>query len=567
MIEELHIRNLGVIEQADVSFATGMTALTGETGAGKTMALTSLSLLMGGKAESQRVRVGADKAIVEGTFVVASDSPAIDVVREAGGDVDLDGDTAVIYVARHVPPSGRSRAFVGGHAVPVSVLHELATHLVTVHGQADQIRLRSQSAQREALDAFGGAEITNALASYGDAWSAYTTAKEAYREFEANAKTLGQQRLALEALVARVDSVKPQAHEDQELKALAQRLDNVEEIRSALAHASFLLDGSENEAGATARIDEAASSLAKLTAHDPELQQLVEQLRDEAIVLADVSVEILNRLRGLDADPERLNQIHARRAELNSLQRDLAMSLEEIIEARAHASTKLASFKDPTAYRETLQRACDEAQNALRTAGKTLSDLREKAAQRLADSVNRELAELAMKDATFSIILDPLDAPSRHGMDDVSFRLSPHRGAAPMALGATASGGEMSRIMLALEVTLAGANPPADHTFIFDEIDAGIGGKTALSVGKRLADLGDRCQVITVTHLAQVAAYARQHIVVEKDSAKTGAVTDVRLLSTDERERELARMLSGHDELNAARTHAAELLQVTGVTR
>lgn len=567
MIEELRIRNLGVIEQADVSFADGMTALTGETGAGKTMALTSLALLTGGKAESQRVRIGADKATVEGTFVVRSDSPAVDVVREAGGEVDDDGEKAAIYVARHIPASGRSRAFVGGHAVPVSVLQELATHLVTVHGQADQLRLRSQSAQREALDAFGGSDIAHAREEYGQAWAAFIAANETYREFEANAKSLGQQRLALEALVSRVDAVKPQPNEDQELKALALRLDNVEEIRSSLAHASFLLDGSDNEAGATARIDEAAMSLAKLTSSDPELQPLVQQMRDGAIVLADVSAEILSRLSDLDADPERLNQVHARRAELNSLQRDLAMSLEEIIEARASAGTKLDSLKDPVAHRDALLEAVEKAERALLDAGKKLSDLRGEAAQRLASSVNKELAELAMKDATFSIEFTPLDEPTAHGTDAVSFLLAPHRGSVPMVLGTTASGGEMSRIMLALEVTLTGANPPADHTFIFDEIDAGIGGKTALSVGKRLAELGGRCQVITVTHLAQVAAYAQQHVVVEKDSGSAGALTDVRLLSMPERERELARMLSGHDELNAARTHAAELLQVTGVTR
>lgn len=567
MIEELRIRNLGVIESADVTFGPAMSAITGETGAGKTMALTSLSLLMGGKAEPAKVRTGAELASVEGTFVVDGDSPAVEIVTNAGGSVDIEGGQAAIYVSRQVPRSGRSRAYVGGQSVPLAVLQELSAHLVTVHGQSDQLRLKSPAAQREALDRFGGDDIAGVRASYDECWRAYNEKRAELEEFRARAEEAGTERLALEALIKRVDAVKPKVGEDDELKALALQLDNVEALREAMAIASGALGGDDDTQGALALLDHADRELRKASSADTELAELGGRLGEAAKIASEVANELGLKLADLDADPERLNKIHARRAELNSLQKELGMSLEQIIERRAQADDRLESIADPAAHIERLEYELEQATADLRKAGRDLSKAREKFGDTLGSLVTVELANLAMKDATFAVELHKREEPSAHGIDDVAFMLSPHRGSELLPLGATASGGEMSRIMLSLEVILSGQSVQDDHTFIFDEVDAGIGGTTALRVGERLADLGKQCQVIVVTHLAQVAAAATSHILVNKDLESGGGVTDVRVLGDDERERELARMLSGHADSEAARTHAAELLHFTDMPR
>ncbi len=561
MIDELRIRNLGVIEAAELSLSTGMTAITGETGAGKTMALTSLALLMGAKAESAKVRSGADMATVEGTFLVASDSPVIDIVKNAGGAVDETDDGVAIVVARHVPKSGRSRAYAGGQSVPQATLQQMADHLVTVHGQSDQLRLKSPSRQREALDRFGGEAVAHASRDYAQAWAAYIAATQALEDFEKEARQAGTERLALEALVTRVDAVKPLDGEEDELRAQALRLDNVEALRAAMASALGSLDGGEGGVGALTQLDSAYRELEKASASDPDLGLLATQLKEASFVTSDITNQLGELLGNLDADPERLNAIHERRAQLTALQRELGMDIPEIIERRAQADERLASISDPAAHMDKLRDEVTKAGKHLDDVGATLSKLRGDVGQRLSKSVTSELQALSMKDATFSVDLRRREAPAAHGLDDVTFLLSPHRGSDLLPLGSTASGGEMSRIMLALEVTLSGANPEADHTFIFDEVDAGIGGKTALSVGERLATLGQKCQILVVTHLAQVAAYASAHVVVEKQSSTAATNTGVVAVAQEDRERELARMLSGHEDSEAARTHAAELLR------
>ena len=562
MIEEVRIRNLGVIESADLQLGHGMTALTGETGAGKTMALTSLDLLMGGKADPSKVRSGADLATVEGTFVVAKDSPVVAIVSDAGGTVEFDGESAVVLVSRHVPVSGRSRAFIGGRSVPQAILAELASHLVTVHGQSDQLRLKSSAQQRAALDSFGGAKLAEARAAYGSAWESLSEATAARDEFARVAKAAGTERLALEALVARVEKTKPAPGEDDDLKAEARVLENSESLRAAMTSAAdALAAGDAGEPAALELLGAARKELSRAAAEDPYLGELATQLADALNIASEVSNAVGERLASLLADPERLNDIYERRAELTDLQRELSMTIPEILEAADRAGTRLAELTDPAAHLESLDRRVKDARAAVAKAGKALTAARKAAATRLSAEVGAELAGLAMKDATFAIEVAPLAEPAPHGLDDVEFRLAAHRGVEPAPLASAASGGELSRIMLALEVTLAAQTAGSDHTFIFDEVDAGIGGKSALSVGQRLARLGRTAQVLAVTHLAQVAAYATTQIVVAKQSDETTTRTDVVVVEAADRERELARMLSGHEESDAARTHAAELLR------
>ncbi|MDP9805567.1 DNA repair protein RecN (Recombination protein N) [Trueperella bonasi] len=560
MIEELRISNLGVIESAELNLCAGMTAITGETGAGKTMALTSLSLLMGQKADPARVRSGAERAIVEGTFVVQADSPVVDIVENAGGTVDNDGDMAAIIIARHVPAKGRSRAFVGGQSVPISVLSDIAEHVVTVHGQSDQIKLRSERMQRAALDSFGGVSIAEASQNYRKAWEGLRSATNELEKFQADMKQAASERLALEALVKRVDAVEPERGEEDELKARAMQLENVEDLRAAMAGAISSLEGFENESGALASLDSASQLLLQVSDADFDLADLGRQLKDAAVIASDVSNVLGIKLGELNADPEELNRIHERRAELRQIQRDLGMTIEEILETRQLADSRLASLASPDEHLEDLENAVARAREELEESALILTERRRAAADELSEQVTRELHSLAMKDATFSVSLTRANEALAHGMDEVAFLLSPHRGASKLPLATSASGGEMSRIMLAIETAL-NAKPRPDHTFIFDEVDAGIGGKTALSVGERLARVAKSAQVLTVTHLAQVAAYAGEHVVVAKKSDGDTTSTDVRVVAGDARVSELARMLSGHEESQAARTHAAELIR------
>ncbi|QOQ38749.1 DNA repair protein RecN [Trueperella pecoris] len=563
MIDELRISQLGVIESANLNLSNGMTAITGETGAGKTMALTSLSLLMGAKADPSRVRAGAEKATVEATFVVSAESPVVSIVENAGGTVDMEGDQAAIIVARHVPARGRSRAYVGGQTVPMAVLEEIAQHLVTVHGQTDQLKLRSEAQQRAALDAFGGPPLMEAREAYDRAWANLRQAQATLEEFRAGMRQAASERLALEALVKRVDAVEPQAGEEDELKARAMVLEHVEDLRVAMASSMSVLSG-EDDGGVLGAIDTAAQMLAQVCDADTELGDLSQQLHDVSIVASDVVNVLGLKLAALEADPEELNEIHARRAELRSLQRDLGMSIEEILDQRASADAKLRSLAAPEEHLAELEEKVKEAHRSVMDYGRRLRTQRRKAGEKLGALVSEELHGLAMKDATFSVAIEPTDGPTRHGLDEVTFLLAAHRGTPALPLSSTASGGEISRIMLALESAL-NANPMPDHTFIFDEVDAGIGGKTALSVGQRLARVGKASQVLTVTHLAQVAAYADHHVVVTKKTDGSATSTDVVVIDGEERVEELARMLSGHAESAAARTHAAELLSTAVV--
>ncbi|WP_124054746.1 DNA repair protein RecN [Arcanobacterium ihumii] len=562
MIEELNIRDLGVIEEAHLLLDSGMTAITGETGAGKTMALTSLHLLMGGKADATKVRAGSEKAIVEGVFRVNRQSPAVSIIEEAGGEVETDGDTVSIIVSRHVHSKGRSRAFAGGASVPVTILQELAEYLVTVHGQSDQLRLALPVQHRIALDEFSGITGSALENDYNELWTEYIKINQELDEFRERAQEAGTERLALEALIHRIDATKPEIGEDEALRSESIRLENIEDLRLAISQTLFSLAGDETQKGALEHIDSSIHCLEKTD--DEELIKLAQSLA----TASSITSEVVNQLgllgESVDADPDRLNQIHERRAELRAIQRELSMDITTMLRRREEADVQLAQLQDPQAQIEQLETDLRNIRNKLENCASKISELRKQSATRLEKEVTGELQNLFMKDARFIVKVEKTEELSKDGMDSIEFLLAPHQGMPPGKLSTTASGGELSRVMLALEVILSKTVSDSDHTFIFDEVDAGIGGKTALLIGERLSQLSAQSQVLVVTHLAQVAAYAAQHVVVDKESVKGVAVTQVRVMNSDERERELARMLSGHENSEAARTHAAELLR--GVT-
>ncbi len=566
MIEQVRISNLGVIEEAELNLGPGLTSLTGETGAGKTMAVTSLQLLLGAKADASKVRRGASGAVVEGLFIVSVDSPVLDRITEAGGTFEVDDGVAAVLVARHVPASGRSRAYIGGRSVPTAVLTDIAGDLVTVHGQSDQLRLATSAQQRSALDHFGGADIARALKRWRRAWDAFNRAQQNLNAFEAQAKDAARSRLAYDALLAKVDAVNPEPGEEDELRARARLLENTEARYAGFSGAAAHLSGSDSiEDTALSAIATAKRALEDI-ADTPDVEELVGRLEASEAELSDIANGLAELAAHTEADPERLSEIYSRRQSLQGLRKDLGMNLDDALVAANEARAALAELGDPEGTRERLEQELATASSELDKAGESLHKKRAKASRALSALIMKELPELALPDATFDIEVSSGAAPSMYGSDTISFLLASHHGAPLAPIGKSASGGELSRVMLAVEVSLATAQHEKDHTFLFDEVDAGVGGRAALAVGRRLAELATTCQVLVVTHLAQVAAYAGTQAVVVKKLDERSAVTDVVPVSGDDRLSELARMLSGQDS-ETARAHAAELLSSAGMAR
>ena len=570
MIDELRIEDVGVIVSARVPLGAGLTAITGETGAGKTMVLTGLALILGGKADAGLVRKGAEKATAEGCFVVDPGSPVAERAREAGAEVDADG---TLLAMRTVTGSGRSRAFLGGRGVPASVLVEIADQLVTVHGQQDQARLRSPRRQREALDDFAGPAHLTTLTEYRELWALLQRTRAELEDLVTHVEDRRREADLLRAGLAEVERVDPRPGEDVELAAEAERLGHTEDLAAAAAQAHRLLagSGSPEEPGAGALIDQARSTVEHVGGHDPQLAALAVRVAEVGYLVEDLTSELSGYSQDLEADPARLDELQRRRAELVTVARAHGGTVDAALTWASDAGLRLA--------RIDTQEGTDELSAAIERMGSELLDLaarltagRAEAAVRLAGAVTGELVGLAMPDASLQVRLDPLAEPGPWGAQDVAMLLVPHAGADARPLGVGASGGELSRVMLALEVALATApssGAARSATFVFDEVDAGVGGRAAVEVGRRLAELALRAQVVVVTHLPQVAAYADHHLVVRKSQqagAEVVTASDVRIVTGPERIDELARMLGGRVTDTALR-HAAELLERSVVGR
>ncbi|GAB3099465.1 DNA repair protein RecN [Isoptericola nanjingensis] len=589
MLEEIAIENLGVIRAARVPLADGLTVITGETGAGKTMVLTGLGLLMGGKADPAAVRPGADGAVVEGRLRVAAHPGVAARVDEAGGEVDDDG---TVVVLRTVAAAGRSRAHLGGRGVPQAVLAEIADELVTVHGQADQLRLRTAAKQREALDSFAGPDHQDDLDTYRAAWSERAGLQAEIDDLTARAAERAREAELLRLGLAEVERVDPQSGEDAELTALVGRLGNAEQLRVAAqeAHDAVAGDDVETAGSAVEAVERARRALEAAASDDPTLGGHATRLAEAGYLLADVATELSSYVDDLQADPAGLETAHARLAELTTLTRSYGETIDDVLRWASDAGLRLLDLDDGGERLAGMRERTAELDAELAGAAERLTTGRRKAAEALSDAVTQELSGLAMKGARLVVDVAPADEPGPWGADQVAFLLEPHPGAPARQLGKGASGGELSRVMLAVEVALATARVEAGSgagsgrataplpTFVFDEVDAGVGGRAAVEVGRRLAVLARSTQVVVVTHLAQVAAFADSHLVVTKstpDGAPDDApddragvtVTGVREVTDDARVRELARMLSGQEESATARQHAVELLESSTVGR
>ncbi|HWB67561.1 MAG TPA: DNA repair protein RecN [Mycobacteriales bacterium] len=576
MLVELRLRGLGAIDEAALSFGEGFTAVTGETGAGKTMLLTGLGLLLGGRADSGLVRAGYDRAEVEGRFRVAPDGPVAAAVEEAGGE--LDGDEVV--VVRTINADGRSRAFVGGRSVPAGVLTSLADDLVTVHGQADQRGLLRPSVQRGVLDSFGAAAVSKPLAEYRRAFAALATIRAELEAVTANRRERTLEADALRHGLADIDAVAPSPGEDATLAAELARLAHAEALRAAAATARLALHRGEDDRDGDDVLSLTAIARRDLEAvggHDPELDAIATRLAEISYLLADLAADVSGYLDRLEADPARLAVVQDRMAKISALTKRYGADVEAVLDWAEQARARLAELGDDDGLITELGRRRDGVLAELTAAATQLSRARAAAAARLEAAVSAELAGLAMphsavqvsigrRDDVHGIVVDGASvAFGPAGVDDVEFRLVAHDGAPARALHRGASGGELSRVMLALEIVLAGADPVP--TFVFDEVDAGVGGRAAVEVGRRLAALAASAQVLVVTHLPQVAAFADHHVVVAKPDRAGPTSSAAAPVDGELRLRELSRMLGGQEDSELARGHAEELLGIAAVAK
>ena len=558
MIEEISIRNLGVIGEARLPLGPGFTAITGETGAGKTMVVTALGLLLGERSDAAAIRAGADSAVVEGQWLISNDGAVADRVRDAGGD--LDGGE--LFLGRSVSQEGRSRAFVGGRAAPVSVLGEIGQQLVVVHGQSDQVRLRSATAQREALDRFAGSALQVVLGEYQDVFRRWQSNQGELDILIAERDRRAREADDLRVAMAEIEAAAPQRGEDVELNERADRLTNLEDLRLAAASAHELLSSEYSDDGVDvgSLLENARRQVERVSGHDATLAPIGESLANAAILVSEISVQLSSYLSSLDADSAReLETVQDRRAELAVLMRKYGPSLDDTIDYLDTGSGRLLELDNDSDRIEALGRDVEADRDGLIALAAQLTEVRVAAATTLAERVTTELSALAMANAKLTVEVTDRADYSLTGKDQVAILLQPHSGAEPRPLGRGASGGELSRVMLAIEVVIAGSDPVP--TFIFDEVDAGVGGASAIEIGRRLAELSRTAQVIVVTHLAQVAAFATNHLRVLKDSEGAVTASSVEQLTGEQRITEMARLLSGLEESENALAHARELIE------
>jgi len=573
VLAEMSISGLGVIDEATLELHPGFTVLTGETGAGKTMVVTGLHLLSGGRAEASRVRNGAERAVVEGRFELAPGDDAIALAAEAGAEPDEDGS---LIAVRTVSGDGRSRAHLGGRSVPVGVLSDLSERLIAVHGQNDQLRLLQPAEQRAVLDRFAGSAVAEPLAEYRRLREEWQQVATELRERLERSREMAREADLLKHGLAEIAAVDPKPGEDTELHDEARRLADVDQLRTVASAAQFAVNGSVDgdldNAGALGPLTEARRGLE--TADDPKLRELAPRLAEAAVLLADVGTELARYLEDLSADPSRLEHVLARQAELKALTRKYAADVDGVLAWAQEAQTQLDGLDTSEEALGELSARRDKLAAELAGVAEALTASRTSVAAELGKAVTDELAGLAMAAATIEVSVaqrevEPNDSMALpvgkrllhagpDGVDEVELRLRAHPGAPPLPVHKGASGGELSRVMLAIEVVLSHADPVP--TLVFDEVDAGVGGRAAVEIGRRLARLATSHQVIVVTHLPQVAAFADRHLVVDKDSKGLLTRSGVRSLDDASRVIELARMLAGMDSTDTGRAHAEELL-------
>lgn len=582
VLEELRITGLGVIEDTTLPLTSGMNVITGETGAGKTMVVTGLGLLFGGRADAGRVRAQPGRALVEGRLRLGGPAGLLVHARiaEAGAEPDDDGS---VLLSRIVTVEGRSRAHVGGRSMPVSMLAEIGEQVLAVHGQSDQLRLLRPTEQRAALDRFAGREHEKLLGAMREVYLRWRAVEDDLADRRRNARARNQEVDLLRLGLDEITRIDPRPGEDDELRAETRRLEHAEGLRTAAQTAYQCVAGADltdDVPDVTSLLGTARRSLEGQAGLDPVLGELTARLEEVATLVGDVAVELSAYLDALDADPARLEALYERRAALKSLTRKYADDVDGVIVWAERARRRLGELDTSDELLEELDRERRRLAGEVAELAGRVSMGRREAASRFAEQVTVELAGLAMPHARIEVSVLPRTAGRADptlvvdgvpagigpdGADEVELRLLAHPGAPALPLQRGASGGELSRVMLAIEVVFAGSGGPP--TLVFDEVDSGVGGQAAVEIGRRLARLARSHQVLVVTHLPQVAAFADRHLVVAKDTGGAVTTSGVRVVEDGDRARELARMLAGmpHSDLGIA--HAEELLALAAAHR
>ncbi|SFD67722.1 DNA repair protein RecN [Streptomyces aidingensis] len=572
----MRIKNLGVIDDAVVELSAGFTAVTGETGAGKTMVVTSLGLLCGGRADPGLVRAGTRGAVVEGRISLPPQAPAARRAAEAGAELD----EGALLLSRTVSAEGRSRAHVGGRSVPVGLLSELGEELIAVHGQTDQQGLLRPARQREALDRYAGRAVAGPLAAYRETYERLRAVAAELAGITTRARERAREADLLRFGLDEIAAAGPRPGEDTELAAEAGKLGHADALATAAsaAHAALAGDPADPEGvDAGTLIGGAHRALEAVRGHDPALAALADRLAEITILVTDVAGDLAGYADDLDADPLRLAAVEERRAVLAHLTRKYGENIDAVLAWSEKSAARLAELDGDDERIDELAAEQERLRGRLGELAQALGEARTEAAGRFAGAVTAELTQLAMPHARIEVAVRQTEVPESpaggewarladgrtvacgpHGADEIELLLAPHPGAPPRPVAKGASGGELSRVMLAIEVVFAGAAPVP--TYLFDEVDAGVGGKAAVELGRRLARLAESAQVVVVTHLPQVAAFADRHLVVEKTSDGSVTRSGVTVVHGEGRIRELSRMLAGQEDSALARAHAEELL-------
>ena len=556
MIRSVRIRGLGVIDETVLEPSSALTAVTGETGAGKTMVVTGIGLLLGDKADTGLVRHGCDRAVVEAVL----DTPDAGRVSELGGTVE-DGE---VICARHIT-SRRSRALLGGAQVTASQLAHIVGDQVTIHGQSEQVRLVDAARQLDVVDRAAGDELAGYLSRHAQLWSEFRAASQRLQRLNEDRAGAEMEREVLTRRVGEVDAVDPKPHEDDDLIAEIAGLQAAQSIRESLNKADVLLNGVETstgpQPGALALLEQAVHELDGTGDADPHAAELAERARQMSYDLTDLAASVAGHAARAEADPQRLEELGGRLAAIQRLLRARTTTLDDLLESTAADRHRLAELDPGATDLDSLGQQVEQLRSELRRSADHMSAVRRRTAVRLAAEVRPELAALAMPHARLEFRVEPAPMGPR-GADSVTIMLAANPGSDLAPLAKAASGGELSRVRLALEVVVA--QPQVPQTFVFDEIDSGVGGAVGIEIGRRLRQLARRHQVIVVTHLAQVAAFADTHVVITK--ASDGAVTSsgLREVTGSDREIELSRMMSGMVDSESGLEHAHDLLREAG---
>ena len=558
-LEEISIRGLGVIESSNIEFKPGLTVLTGETGAGKTMVLTALGLVLGSKSDSDLVRAGQERAVISGKFAVPKDIAAL--IIEGGGEID-DGS---VVITRTVSTEGKSRVLVGGAVSSTAAVNQFAQSLVEIHAQSSSSKLNKPAVSRELLDRFAGIE----LSQYQNIFDQYKQMIDRIADLQSQLSQRDKEMALLSEFAAEFAKLAPKSGELSQIENEIAKLGSVEQLNQAVTASLNLL--ADDEISAINLLQQMRKTLDQVAGKDSELDQISERFTETLLNLSDVGSDLTSYLSNLEADPNRFASLQERKASLNSLlkrygkgsERDAAF--EQLIIDGQNAKAKMADLSGGDERVRELEKEAEKLFDQLKTGALAISKDRKASGEKLAKLVTDEIKNLAMPNAKFVIEQKVADSsnPKNYtatGLDEIAILFAAHVGASPLSLSKVASGGELSRVMLALEVVIAEAEPIG--TYIFDEVDAGVGGKAAVEVGRRLAKLAKSAQVIVITHLPQVAVWADNHLVVKKNESGLVTQSDVIEMSGDARKVEIARMLSGQEDSKTAQEHATELLAI-----